>query len=136
MSTTDPVAEMLTSVRNAIERYHPKVVVQHSTFKEGICTVLKEEGFITDYKIVDDPKWGSKKRSLHIYLKYGPDREKLIRGIERQSKPGRRIFVGVEGTPRVLDGLGIVILSTSKGVLSSRRAKALRTGGELICKVW
>lgn len=136
MSNTDPIAAMLTMMRNAMKRYHPKVVVQHSNLKEGICKVLKEEGFILDYKVAEDPKHGAKRRTLHIYLKYGPDRERVIRGIERVSKPGRRVFVGVENIPRILDGFGITILSTSRGVLSDRRAKAMRTGGELICKVW
>lgn len=136
MSNTDPVAAMLTMMRNGVKQYHPKVVVQHSRLKEGICQVLKEEGFILDYKVAEDPRHGAKKRTLHIYLKYGPDRERVIRGIERVSKPGRRVFVGVDSIPRTLDGFGITILSTSRGVLSDRRARAMRTGGELICKVW
>jgi small subunit ribosomal protein S8 len=127
---------MLTTIRNANLRLAEKTVTRHSALKENVLNVLKEEGFIRDYKIVDDPKAGAKKREIHIYLKYGPDRERIIRGIERVSKPGRRIFVGKTEIPKVADGFGMTILSTSKGVVSSRRARAMKWGGELICRVW
>jgi small subunit ribosomal protein S8 len=136
MSCTDPVADLLTAIRNANQRLLEKVVVPHSNLKERLLSVLKEEGFLSSYKIVDDPKHGPKKRELHVYLKYGPDRERVIRHLERVSKPGRRIFVQHDEIPKVQDGFGVAILSTPKGVLSSRRARASRTGGELLCKVW
>ncbi len=136
MALTDPIADMLTSIRNANMRRIEKTVTPHSRMKENVLAVLKEEGYITDFKIVDDPKHGAKRREIHIYLKYGPDRERVIRGIERLSKPGRRLFVGKADIPRVADGFGMTILSTSKGILSSRRARAAKWGGELLCRVW
>jgi small subunit ribosomal protein S8 len=136
MSIMDPIGDMLTSIRNANMRRLDKCVLPHSALKARVCDVLKDEGFILDYKIVDDPKHGAKIRALHVYLKYGADKARVIQGIERVSRPGRRIFVGQGEIPRVRDGFGITILSTSKGVLSSRRARALKSGGELMCRVW
>lgn len=135
MSVSDPIADMLTSIRNANVRKKEKVSLGHSNLKEGIARVLKEEGFIRDYRIIEHPAHGAKVREIHVYLKYGPDQERVIREIRRASKPGRRQFVPVEGIPKVLDGFGIAILSTSRGILSSREAKAKRTGGELLCTV-
>jgi len=136
MSCTDPIADMLTMIRNANLRLLDKAVMPHSKLKENICAVLKEEGFLKDYKITDHPKHGAKMRELHVYLKYGPDRERLIRGLVRVSKPGRRIFVGRGEIPKVSDGFGTAVLSTSKGILSSRKARANKSGGELICTIW
>lgn len=136
MSCTDPVADMLTMIRNANARLLEKAVMPHSKLKESILAVLKEEGFIKDYKTVDHPKHGAKIREIHVYMKYGPDRERLIRGLVRVSKPGRRVFVGRADIPKVADGFGMAILSTSKGILSSRKARAGKSGGELICTIW
>jgi small subunit ribosomal protein S8 len=127
---------MLTMIRNANQRLLDKAVMPYSKLKENICSVLKEEGFIKDYKTTDHPKHGAKVRELHVYLKYGPDRERLIRGLVRVSKPGRRVFVGRADIPKVADGFGLAVLSTSKGVVSSRKARAGKTGGELICTIW
>jgi small subunit ribosomal protein S8 len=135
MARTDPVADMFSVMRNAITRYYKKAVVDHSKFKEAILNVLKEEGYILDYKVIEQPQIVPKK-AIHIYLKYGPEKEKVLRRIQRISKPGRRIFVPHDKIPKVLDGLGMVILSTSKGVLSSRRAKSLKVGGELLARVY
>lgn len=136
MAITDPVADMLTRIRNANERKKAKVVVPHSKLKEGILAVLKEEGFIKDFRVLEHPTHGAKVREIHVQLKYGPDNERIIQGIERASKPGRRRFVGVEEIPKVLDGFGMAVLSTSQGILSSRAAKAKRTGGELLLTIW
>jgi small subunit ribosomal protein S8 len=136
MAISDPVADMLTRIRNANERKQAKVVLPHSTLKEGILGVLKEEGYIKDYRVLEHPTHGTKIRELQVYLKYGPDNERVIRGLQRASKPGRRRFVGVEGIPKVLDGFGMAVLSTSRGILSSRAAKAKRTGGEILLTIW
>lgn len=127
---------MLTRIRNALMRFYPTVDIPHSKFKQGIARVLRTEGYIIDYDVIPDPKLGEKKRTLRIHLKYDKNRQPCIQYIARVSKPGRRIFCKVDKIPKVLDGLGIYVLSTNKGILSSREAKRLRVGGELICKVW
>lgn len=135
MSRTDPIADLFCIIKNAMSRQYLKASTDHSILKEAILKVLKDEGYILDYKVVEQENVKPSK-VLHVYIKYGPDKENLIRSIQRISKPGRRIFVSHDRIPKVLDGLGIAILSTSKGVLSSRRAKALKVGGELIAKVY
>ncbi|MCS7198256.1 MAG: 30S ribosomal protein S8 [Candidatus Bipolaricaulota bacterium] len=129
----DTIADMLTALRNANMRALREVRVPHSNIKAEIARVLKEEGFIEDYRVE-----GEKKRDLVIILKYKGKRGKdpVIEGIERVSKPGRRIYVGVEEIPRVRSGLGIAILSTPLGVLTGKQARQKRVGGELLCKVW
>lgn len=125
---TDPVADMLTRVRNAVRAGHSKVDVPASKMKANICRVLKEEGFIKSFKII--PKSASD-INIRIALK-----EDAIVGIERVSKPGLRIYSGYDTMPRVLSGLGVSIISTSKGIISSRKAKGLKVGGEVLCNVW
>ncbi len=129
----DTIADMLTALRNANERALKTVRVPYSNIKAQIARVLKEEGFIEDYRIE-----GEKKRDLVIVMKYKGKRGKdpVIDGIERVSKPGRRVYVSVEEIPRVRSGLGVAILSTSRGVLTGKQARALGVGGELLCYVW
>ena len=129
---TDPIADMLTRIRNAITAGKKETIVEPaSKFKMAILDVLKREGYIDGYKVEGE---GVKKR-LRVYIRYYKG-QPVIRHIERVSKPGRRVYVGVEEIPKVYNGLGIAILSTSKGVLSDREAKRLRVGGELIAKVF
>jgi small subunit ribosomal protein S8 len=130
---TDPVADMLTRIRNALMRKHQGISLAHSKLKQEIARVLKEEGYILDYKVIHE---GGNKRRLDIHLKYGEEGEPVITKLARVSKPGRRVFKGVKELERVLGGLGILIVSTSKGILSDRQARRLNIGGEVICKVW
>jgi small subunit ribosomal protein S8 len=132
MSFTDPIADMLTRIRNASSARHEKVLVPASRLKTRIADVLKEEGFIKDYVLHQDGAQGA----ITILLKYGPDREPAISEIKRVSKPGLRRYVPTDSIPRVLNGMGIAILSTSKGVLADREARTQKVGGELICTVW
>jgi small subunit ribosomal protein S8 len=129
----DTIADMLTAIRNANMRALREVRVPHSNIKAEIARILKEEGFIEDYRVE-----GEKKRDLVIIMKYKGKRSKdpVIEGIERVSKPGRRIYVGVNEIPRVRNGLGVAILSTPAGVLTGKQARTKRVGGELLCKVW
>ena len=131
MSMQDPIADMLTRIRNAVNAGLTKVDVKRSAICLGIAQVLKEEGYILDVQSIDDNKQGV----LRVYLKYGPQGEKLIQQIDRVSKPGRRVYRGVESLPRVLNGLGICVVSTSQGVLSDRQCRQRRIGGEVIGKV-
>ncbi len=132
MSFTDPIGDMLTRIRNASSARHEKVLVPASGLKIRIAEVLKDEGFIQDYVRHQDDHQGA----ITIVLKYGPDREPAISEIKRVSKPGLRRYVATTEIPRVLNGLGIAILSTSKGVLVDREARKQMVGGELICTVW
>jgi small subunit ribosomal protein S8 len=145
---TDPIADMLTRIRNANRIESPAVEMPATHLKAHVAQVLKDEGFILDYQVglyVD--KEGQKtfqsptdptlpKRVLRIYLKYGPEGERVLRRLERASTPGRRLYKSYKDLRPVLDGLGIAILSTSKGVMSDRQARAQRLGGELLCTVW
>ncbi|GIX04452.1 MAG: 30S ribosomal protein S8 [Planctomycetaceae bacterium] len=131
---TDPVADMLTRIRNALQNRIAIVDIPHSRLKQGIAAVLQREGYIHSYEIIEEE--GKPHRTLRLELKYGPDGERVIQHIRRASCPGRRIYCGVTEIPHVLQGLGICILSTSKGILSSREAKRQRVGGELLCIVW
>jgi len=145
---TDPIADMLTRIRNANRIERPVVDMPGTKLKYRIAQVLKDEGFIIDYqvgKMVTDEQGSSTLRSveasepkqiLRIFLKYGPDGEKVIRRIDRASRPGRRLYRRHAGLRPVLDGMGISILSTSKGVMSDRQARAQQLGGELLCTVW
>ncbi|HUK66704.1 MAG TPA: 30S ribosomal protein S8 [Anaeromyxobacteraceae bacterium] len=132
MSMTDPIGDMLTRIRNASSARHEKVVLPASSLKLRIAEVLKEEGYIKDYVRHDDGTQGA----ITILLKYSTDREPAISEIKRVSKPGLRRYVPTDAIPRVLNGMGIAILSTSKGVLVDREARKLKVGGELICTVW
>ena len=131
MSLTDPIADMLTRIRNAARARHEAVNIRASRTCEGICRVLKEEGYITDYKRVEDTKQGI----LRVYLKYGPTGEDIINEITRVSTPGRRVYMSVDDIPRPLGGLGISVVTTSKGVLSDRQCRELKVGGEVLCIV-
>ncbi len=132
MNITDPIADMLTRVRNALEARHPKVDVPASKLKAEIARILKEEGFIANYKVADEEG----KRTIKIYLKYGPDSQPVISRLARISRPGRRVYVGQKEIPRVLGGMGINILTTPRGVMTGRTAYRERVGGEILCEVW
>jgi len=132
MTMTDPVADLLTRVRNANAAMHPHLDVPSSKLKREILRVLKEEKYIENYTFLPDNKQGM----LRIYLKYTPEKERVIMGIKRVSKPGLRKYVGVDEIPNVVGGLGVAVLSTPKGVLSGRKAREQRVGGELLCVVW
>ncbi|MBC7326672.1 30S ribosomal protein S8 [bacterium] len=132
MVLTDPIADMLTRIRNALRAEKEVVVVPASKLKVEIARILRKEGYIHDFQFVDDGKQGL----LKIYLKYTPEGEPVITGLKRVSKPGGRVYVSKDEIPRVLNGLGIAILSTSKGVLTDREARRLGVGGEVICYVW
>ncbi|MGB9834249.1 MAG: 30S ribosomal protein S8 [bacterium] len=132
MANSDPIADMLTRIRNANLAYLETVEIPASKIKTEIARILKEEGYINDF-VVDS---SSGHDSIRIHLKYGPKKERIITGLKRVSKPGRRIYVGKDNVPRVLRGLGIAIISTSKGLLTDRDARRLGEGGEVICYVW
>ncbi|MCG0276122.1 MAG: 30S ribosomal protein S8 [Thermosediminibacteraceae bacterium] len=132
MAVTDPIADMLTRIRNANNAGHPTVEVPCSKIKKAIAETLKNEGFIQDYEVIEDGKQGI----IKIYLKYGPNKERVITGIKRISKPGLRIYVKKDQIPKVLGGLGIAILSTSKGIMTDKQARKEGVGGEVICYVW
>lgn len=129
---TDPIADMLTRIRNAVRIERPSVDMPLSKVKKGLAEVLKREGYIWDFEEVD----GEAARQLKIHLKYGPNGERVIRHIKRISKPGRRIFRGADRLRPVLNGLGISIISTSRGVVSDREARQRRLGGEVLCEIW
>ncbi len=133
MSFTDPIGDMLTRIRNASSARHEKVLVPASRLKVRIAEVLKEEGFIKDFVMHKDE---SKQGAITILLKYTPEREPAINDIKRVSKPGLRRYVATGSIPRVLNGMGIAILSTSKGLMVDREARKQKVGGELICTVW
>lgn len=137
MSVTDPISDMLTRIRNAVMSGHPSVAMPSSKIKAEIARIMQEEGYITDYDLVDGKVSGSK--TLRIQLKYvGERRERqpVITGLERISRPGRRVYTGKQEIPYVLYGMGIAILSTPKGVMTGQRARQLGVGGEVLCKVW
>ena len=132
MGMTDPVADMLTRIRNACKAGHRKVDIPSSNMKREIGRVLKERGFIHNYAYVDDNRQGY----LRLYLKYSSNEESAIVGIERVSRPGLRKYVGKGDIPRVLNGLGVAVLSTSSGILTDTEARKAGTGGEVICRIW
>ena len=129
---SDPIADMLTRIRNAIIARHPKVDVPGSKLKTEIARILKEEGFITNYKLADE---GSQK-VIKIYLKYTPANLPVISRLERVSRPGCRVYVGSTGIPRVLGGMGVNILTTPQGVMTGKTARKQGIGGEVLCQVW
>ena len=129
---TDPIADMLTRIRNAALARHDRTEVPASRLKAAVAEILKSEGFIADVR----PSEGDGPRKLTIVLKYGRDRGSAIDGIRRVSRPGRRVYVPHDRIPRVYSGLGICILSTSHGLMSDREARRLKIGGELLCEVW
>lgn len=129
---TDPIADMLTRVRNAINARHPKVDVPASKLKSEIARILKEEGFIMNFKLTEE---GAKKY-IRLYLKYTPGNVPVISRIERVSRPGCRVYVGSKDVPRVLGGLGVNILTTPRGVMTGLTARKENVGGEVLCQVW
>jgi small subunit ribosomal protein S8 len=132
MVMTDPIADMLTRIRNAGMASKEKVVIPASSLKERVAEILAREGYVGAFMVEGD----GKDRTITIDLKYGPNRERTISGIERISRPGRRVYAGRDELPRVLGGLGIAILSTSRGLLTDRQAKKLGVGGEVLAYVW
>ena len=132
MVMTDPIADMLTRLRFAYSVYHEKVEIPGSKIKKAIAAVLKEEGFINDFTFTEDGKQGM----ITVSLKYGPNREKVITGIKRISKPGLRQYAKASELPRVLGGLGIAIISTSQGIMSDKNARKAGIGGEVVAYVW
>ncbi|WP_068677145.1 30S ribosomal protein S8 [Oceanobacillus sp. Castelsardo] len=132
MTMTDPIADMLTRIRNANMVKHEKLELPSSKMKAEIADILKREGFVKDYEVIEDNKQGV----LRIFLKYGQNEEKVITGIKRISKPGLRVYAKANEVPRVLNGLGIAIVSTSNGVLSDKEARSQAVGGEVLAYVW
>jgi len=139
MTMTDPIADMLTRLRNANQAYHDSVSMPHSKIKQGVAEILKQEGYITSFDVKDNveadgtPAVG---KTLTITLKYGRSRERSIAGVRRISKPGLRVYAKHTGLPRVLGGLGIAIISTSQGLLTDRQANQKGVGGEVLAYVW
>lgn len=131
MIMTDPIADMLTRIRNALQQKHASVSMPASNEKKAIAQILKDEGFITDFTVEGDTK-----KTINITLKYGPNNEKVISGLRRISKPGLRVYAKVDNLPRVLNGLGIAIISTSHGIMTDKEAKKHHLGGEVIAYVW
>ena len=132
MVMTDPIADYLTRIRNANMAKHDSVEIPASTIKKSLSEILKQEGFIRDYEVTDDNKQGM----IKIFLKYGPNGERVISGLKRISKPGLRNYVGAENLPKVLNGLGIAIVSTSAGVITDKEAREENVGGEVLAYVW
>ena len=132
MVMTDPVADFLTRIRNANMVYKETVEIPSSKLKKALSQILKREGFIKDYEFIEDGKQGI----IRIYLKYGSGREKTITDLKRISKPGLRVYAAKDEVPRVLGGLGIAIISTSKGIITDKEARKDGVGGEVICYVW
>lgn len=130
--TTDPIADMLTRIRNALAARHPKVDVPASRLKMEIARILRDEGYILNYKPADE----GPRRLLRIYLKYTPGNLPVISRIERVSRPGSRVYVGSREVPRVLGGLGVNILTTPRGVMTGKDARKAGVGGEVLCQVW
>ncbi|MBN6048591.1 30S ribosomal protein S8 [Lactobacillus helveticus] len=132
MVMTDPIADYLTRIRNANMAKHNSVEIPASNIKKSISEILKREGFIRDYEVADDNKQGV----IKVFLKYGPNGERVISGLKRISKPGLRNYVSAEDLPKVLNGLGIAIVSTSAGVITDKEARQKNVGGEVIAYVW
>lgn len=129
---TDPIADMLTRIRNANMAYKDEVVVPSSKLKEEVARILLREGYLAEATVDGE----GKDRVIRMRLKYGPNRERTITGIKRVSKPGKRVYADADHLPRVMGGLGVAILSTSRGVLTDRQARKLRVGGEVLAYVW
>lgn len=132
MTMTDPIADMLTRIRNANTVKHETVDIPASNIKKEIARILLEEGFIKGYDVTEDGKQGL----IRVQLKYGKDGERVISGIKRISKPGMRVYADTDNIPKVLNGLGISVISTSSGILTDKQARELNVGGEVLCYVW
>ncbi|HEY7291533.1 MAG TPA: 30S ribosomal protein S8 [Vicinamibacterales bacterium] len=133
---TDPIADMLTRIRNAVGAKHTRVDMPSSRLKAEIARILQDEGYIQGFKQLEDAEVPSKTKTLRLFLKYGPHGERIITGVERISRPGRRVYFGKEDVPEVLGGLGTSILTTSRGVMTGRAAAKAGVGGEVLCNVW
>jgi small subunit ribosomal protein S8 len=136
---TDPISDMLTRLRNAVSAKHARVDMPASKLKAEIARILQDEGYIQGFRLVEEPaeREGRRPRQLiRVFLKYGPRGEKVITGLERISRPGRRVYLGVQDVPNVLGGLGTSILTTSRGVMTGRAARKAGVGGEVLCNVW
>lgn len=132
MHITDPIADMLTRIRNANNAKHDGVDIPASNMKKAIAQILLDEGYIKSFQVMEDGAQGK----IHIILKYSPSKEKVITGLRRVSKPGLRVYAGADDLPRVLRGLGVAIVSTSKGVMTDKAARAANVGGEVLAFVW
>ncbi|MDQ6797304.1 MAG: 30S ribosomal protein S8 [Actinomycetota bacterium] len=134
MTMTDPIADMLTRIRNGSVAAQDQVRMPSSKLKEALAAILRQEGYIADFRISDDPARPG--RTLEIIMKYTPDRVPTISGLRRVSKPGLRVYIKADRLPRVLGGLGVAVLSTSQGLMTDREARKRRVGGEVLCYVW
>ena len=134
MTMTDPIADMLTRIRNANVAMHDEVVMPSSKLKESLAAILEREGYIAGHRVEGDT--GHPGRKLIVRMKYTPERARTISGIKRISKPGLRVYSKADGVPRVLGGMGVSILSTNQGLLTDREARERRVGGEVLCQVW
>ena len=130
-AVTDPIADMLTRIRNGIRARHSRVDMPASTLKLGIAAILKEEGYIGSYKVSEDEK----KKVLRINLRYGADGRSVITSVERVSRPGRRVYVGVNEIPRIMGGMGVAILTTPRGLMTGKKARQTGLGGEVLCSI-
>jgi small subunit ribosomal protein S8 len=135
MTMTDPIADMLTRLRNANQAFHDTVSMPHSKIKQGVAEILKQEGYIASFD-VKDPEGGEVSKTLTLTLKYGRNRERSLAGVRRISKPGLRVYAKSTGLPKVLGGLGVAIISTSQGLLTDRQANQKGVGGEVLAYVW
>jgi small subunit ribosomal protein S8 len=129
---TDPIGDLLARIRNGSMAEHEKVDIPASKLKVRVVEILKDEGFIKNFRLIEDTKQGV----LRVYLKYGPGQERVITGLRRVSKPGRRLYVAADKVPSVLGGMGVAILSTSRGVMTDRESRKAQVGGEVLCYVW
>ena len=132
MQMSDVIADMLTRIRNANDAKHATVDIPASKMKKAIAEILVEEGYVKSFTVIDDGKQGV----IRVTLKYAPGKQKIIRGLRRVSKPGLRIYAGCEDMPKVMNGLGIAIVSTSKGIMTDKKARTLNVGGEVLAFVW
>ena len=132
MNTTDPIADMLTRIRNANNAKHESVEIPASNMKKQIAQILVDEGYIKSFNVIDD----GKQDVIKVFLKYGPNKSKVLQGLKRISKPGLRMYVGKEEIPQVMRGLGVAIVSTSKGIMTDKAARKENVGGEVLAFVW
>ncbi|MHB1414743.1 MAG: 30S ribosomal protein S8 [Chloroflexota bacterium] len=132
MNLTDPIADMLTRIRNAIQARHDQVYVPASRIKLAIARILKEEGYIRDFEVTRD----GPRRTIRIWLKYADQKQPVLTGLRRVSRPGKRVYSGSETLPRVLGGLGVAVVSTPAGVMTAQQARRRRVGGEVLCLIW
>jgi small subunit ribosomal protein S8 len=136
---TDPISDMITRIRNAVTAKHTRVDMPASKLKAEIARILQDEGYIQGFRLVEEPaerEGRAPRQVIRVFLKYGPHGEKVITGLERISRPGRRVYLGVDDVPAVLGGLGTSILTTSRGVMTGRAARKAGVGGEVLCNVW